>query len=161
MIVLDPYQARLTIQFFQNDLSKSFIDLPISFPIFLVENNPVQSQMTERPEKTVRITMIILLHLLRSKPDPPQSIRRTIRWNPQTISFIHNLPIGFPTAPGHPDPIDRFKQWIQRRRNPSHRVITTDLSMNLSVDIRLPVGDHDEPPIRKFLLQELEDRLGR
>src|SRR3972149_3128151 len=144
MVVLDPNQTGLILQFLEDDPRKPFIHLAVAVPVLFPKDHPIQGHMTKRPEETVRIAVVVLLHFFFGEPDTSQRITRMIGWNPNTISLIHHLPITLAAAPGHPGPIHRLKQRVQRRRDTSRRALIADFTPNLFMNIGFPIGSHNQ-----------------
>ena len=154
MIILGQHNGRPPPDFIQYQVGELAIDRLISLPIPPVKNRLRIGVMAQRPQGFIGKAVIIPLLLLLRQPDQPQRIGRILRRHHHPVIPIHYIAVAAAAPIGNPGPAARLHQRIQRAGQPPGRHHRLRLPLHQGMDIRLAVGNDNQPVIANLPLHQ-------
>ncbi len=144
MVILNENKAGVAVHFFQNRIGKFFVHPPVGLPIRLAKDRLGVGDVAERPERLVGKTVVVPLFLLWGKPDPPQGVNVFSGRNRHSPPLIHRLPVRISRPMRHPGAAAGLQNRVYGHGHAGNRPFANDSVRSKAVDVRLPVGNHDE-----------------
>ncbi len=129
----------------EDRLGEQLVDLAIGLPVAGVEDRPREDDVAERPEPAVGQAVVIALLLLLGQPDPAQGVAGVLGRDPDAVVGVDRQAVGVPRAVGDPGAAAGEHHRVERRRHPAGGPHALDDVAHVAVNVRLAVGDDDEP----------------
>jgi hypothetical protein len=102
MVILEPDNCGLFPTLLGDHRSKGSVDVPIVVPVARLKECPLQVEVTQGPQGTIRKAIVKASHLCLTEPDAPQSVLWVIWWHLDMILPVKSEPISAIMTPGHP-----------------------------------------------------------
>ena len=154
VVILHQHHRVVAVRFLDNCIGKALVDLDILLPVAVSEHRPNVGNMAQRPETFVGKAVIVALLLFLRKPDPAQVVLRVVGRHPHPVVAINCLSVGGAAAVGDPGsgtgPHDRLYSCNQAAGG----TMNLDLAVILQMDVRLAVGDDDDPFSHQLFVQQ-------
>ena len=109
------------------------------------KNRPREHDMAERPETAVGQAVVVAFLLLLGQPDSAERITRVLGGYAHSVVGVDRQTIGVAGAMGDPCAAARQHHRIERSRHPARRAHALDNVADIAVNVRLSIGDDDEP----------------
>src|SRR5690606_390728 len=155
MVVLEPDSGPVVPRLLQHRVREATIDRVVALPVAVARARQRGPQVAERPEKLVRVPVVVVVEVLLVQPEPAQGIARLLRRHAYAALLVDDLGIRLPAAPRDPGPANRLEQRIQRGDQPPGRPPHHDLVRPVLEDVLVgfTVAYDDEALIRKRAAQ--------
>jgi hypothetical protein len=102
MVILEPDNCGLFPTLLGDHRGKGSVDVPIVVPVARLKECPLQVEVTQGPQGTIRKAIVKASHLCLTEPDAPQSVLWVIWWHLDMILPVNSEPISAIMTPGHP-----------------------------------------------------------
>ena len=158
MVVLDEDEGRPVAGLLEDRLGEQLVHLAVGPPVAGVEDRPREDDVAEGPQAAVGQAVIIALLLLLGQPDPAQGVPGVLGRDPDPVVGVNRQAIGVPRAVRHPGAAAGEHHRVERRGHPAGGPHALDDVADVAVDVRLAVGDDDEPLAPQPALDELVQR---
>jgi hypothetical protein len=102
MVILEPDNCRPFPTLISDHRGKGSVDVPIVVPVAWLKECPLQVEVTQGPQGTIRKAIVKASYLCLAEPDTPQSVLRVVWRHLDMILLVNSEPISTIMTPGDP-----------------------------------------------------------
>ena len=153
VIVLDPRHgsARPPLGLVGDRVRETEIDRAIPIPELPSILEIVNEHVAQRPQGSIRESVIVRVHFVIFEPDASQGVRLFVRWHLHATGFVGRFHVRGSRSPRDPGAMDASHGWIERGHESASGLLDLDAAGAPDVLIRLAIRDKDEFAVAEIL----------
>ena len=155
MIVLDEHHGVVAIRLLDHRIGEALVDQHVVLPVAGAKNGTNMGDVAERPHSFIGKSVVVAVFLFLGEPDASERVIRMIRWDLYPVVLVHHFPIGGAAAVGDPRSRAGSHHRFYRCHKSAGRSTDLDALLSFHMDVRLPIGDHDDLVSRQFLMEKV------